>query len=97
MELIRLRGGPLSGHEHASPERLGCTQLGRSVRSRPSKNDSSPKLLFAGKTTHVVNRDAEKAPLGVRLRVIFGSAIVLWVLLIWGIGSLIKLMRYGLN
>ena len=44
-----------------------------------------------------ITADAEKAPLGVRLRVIFGSAIVLWVLFIWGIGSLIKLIRYSLN
>ena len=44
-----------------------------------------------------ITPDAEKAPLGVRLRVIFGSAIVLWVLFIWGIGSLIKLIRYSLN
>ena len=41
--------------------------------------------------------DDEKAPLGVRLRVIFGSAIVLWVLFIWGIGSLIKLIRDSLS
>jgi hypothetical protein len=41
--------------------------------------------------------EEEKAPLGVRLRVIFGSAIVLWVLFIWAIGSLIKLIRYGLG
>jgi len=44
-----------------------------------------------------ITPDAEKAPLGMRLRVIFGSAIVLWVVFIWGIGSLIKLIRYSLN
>src|SRR3954464_5254382 len=29
--LVRLRGGLLSGREHASPERSGCTQPGRFV------------------------------------------------------------------
>jgi hypothetical protein len=37
--------------------------------------------------------DDGKAPLGVRLRVILGSAIILWTLVIWGFGSLIKLIR----
>ena len=44
-----------------------------------------------------ITPDDEKAPLGVRLRVIFGSAIVLWILFIWGIASLIKLIRDSLS
>lgn len=37
--------------------------------------------------------DDGKAPLGVRLRVILGSAIVLWTLILWGIWSLVKLIQ----
>lgn len=33
--------------------------------------------------------EEEKAPLGVRLRVIFGSAIILWALILWAIVSLV--------
>jgi hypothetical protein len=35
----------------------------------------------------------EKAPLTVRLRVILGSAVLLWALIIWGGISLIRLIR----
>ena len=37
--------------------------------------------------------DEDKAPYGVRLRVILGSAILLWALIIWGAVSLYKLLR----
>jgi hypothetical protein len=37
--------------------------------------------------------DEEKAPYGVRLRVILGSAVVLWALIIWSAWWLIKLIR----
>jgi hypothetical protein len=37
--------------------------------------------------------DDEKAPLGVRLRVILGSAIVLWTLILLGIWSLVRLIQ----
>lgn len=35
----------------------------------------------------------EKAPLGIRLRVIFGSALILWGLIIWAVASLVSLLR----
>ena len=41
--------------------------------------------------------DDGKAPLGVRLRVILGSAIVLWTLILWGIWSLVKLVQANLG
>jgi hypothetical protein len=37
--------------------------------------------------------EGDKAPLGVRLRVIFGSAILLWALIIWAAVSLHRLIR----
>ena len=37
--------------------------------------------------------DEEKAPLGVRLRVILGSAIILWAMIIWAAVSLVRLAR----
>jgi hypothetical protein len=37
--------------------------------------------------------DEDKAPLPIRLRVILGSAILLWTLILWGIWSLIKALR----
>jgi hypothetical protein len=39
-----------------------------------------------------VATDEDKAPLGVRLRVIFGSALILWALIIWGVASLVGLI-----
>jgi hypothetical protein len=41
--------------------------------------------------------DEDKAPFGVRLRVIFGSAIFLWVLIIWVTAHLYKLIRGSLQ
>lgn len=38
-------------------------------------------------------RADEKAPLGVRLRVIFGSALLLWAAIVWAAVSLIRLIR----
>jgi hypothetical protein len=35
----------------------------------------------------------EKAPLGVRLRVILGSALILWALIIWAVISLLNFVR----
>ena len=35
----------------------------------------------------------EKASLSVRLRVIFGSAVILWALVIWAVASLVRLVR----
>nr|NUR37125.1 PilZ domain-containing protein [Sphingomonas sp.] len=37
--------------------------------------------------------DEEKAPLGTRLRVIFGSAVMLWALIIWVIAWLARAIR----
>lgn len=37
--------------------------------------------------------EEEKAPLGTRLRVIFGSAIILWALIIWAVASLMRMIR----
>lgn len=37
--------------------------------------------------------DEEKAPLGVRLRVIFGSAIILWALILWAGAWLVKALN----
>ena len=41
--------------------------------------------------------DDEKAPVAVRLRVIFGSALVLWALLIWAIAHLVGWARGALG
>ena len=47
IELKKARGGPVSGHEHALPERSGCTQSGRFVSSAKKKN-GSPGLIRTG-------------------------------------------------
>ena len=38
-------------------------------------------------------QDEDKAPWGVRLRVILGSALILWTLIIWGAVSLYKFLQ----
>ena len=49
------------------------------------------KALRAQETAATL--DEEKAPLSVRLRVILGSAILLWALIIWTVWSVTKLVR----
>jgi hypothetical protein len=76
------------------------------LRSQPKKADTSqhrPSFVVvqadAGEPKAIQDFDAagtfddEKAPLAVRLRVILGSAILLWALIIWAVWSLIKLIR----
>jgi PilZ domain-containing protein len=41
--------------------------------------------------------EERKAPFGVRLRVIFGSALLLWALIIWAAVSLYKLIQWNLR
>lgn len=71
------------------------------LRSFPAKVPQLPLPLETGEANELVADPTEdlgppeepKAPLPVRLRVIFGSAILLWTLIIWATISLVRILR----
>jgi PilZ domain len=82
-------------HEGLSKAAVSAALL-RSVPAPTSSALSAELAATAGEgdAPHSANEDSlldeGKARLSVRLRVIVGSAILLWALIIWAIGSLIK-------
>jgi hypothetical protein len=67
----------------------------RSARPPLSIPELAARITLPSKQTPETQDfpEEEKAPFGVRLRVILGSAILLWTLIIWGAVSLYKLLR----
>lgn len=71
------------------------------LRSLPANVPQLPLPLDSADTNEPITEAAEdfdpveeaKAPLPVRLRLIFGSAILLWGLIIWAAISLVRIFR----
>jgi len=93
LSAAQLRGAPLTVADQSpavpgpaiSPRRRAAENFDR-LATAPVAIPSAPAEL--GEPAF----DREKAPLGVRLRVIFGSAIVLWALILWTAAWLVRAM-----
>jgi hypothetical protein len=70
-------------------------QRAEKVPGRASSDVPRPDRSSASPLEHheASEPEEEKAPLGVRLRVILGSALILWALIISAVWSLLKLIR----
>lgn len=82
-------------------DRLSRAALSASqLRSRPDIPVEAPPLAVIAPATEEEGLEDlepfapadEKAPLTTRLRVILGSAIILWALIIWAVASIVQLL-----
>jgi hypothetical protein len=83
---------PVDQPPPANPEPIAPAEI-----PGPAENSGRPGIASAaipGATDDfgAPALDEEKAPLGVRLRVIFGSAIILWALILWAGAWLVRAM-----
>jgi len=93
LSAAQLRGAPLTVADQSpavpepaiSPRRRAAENFDRPATA-PAAIPSAPAEF--GEPAF----DREKAPLGVRLRVIFGSAIILWALILWTAAWLVRAM-----
>jgi len=58
----------------------------------PLNGPEAPSKKGLGETRADLTSIEERAPLRIRLRVIFGSAVILWGLIIWAFARLVRLV-----